>query len=717
LTGPDVYGLVADRAASEGDADNALWDRLSDLLDPTRYRPKLAEYVEIREFPLRWGNDYVMVANTRDLVHYRLPASELPLLRRMDGSRSVKELVLDEFEASGDLDPDAVTDLVRTLYEGNFLDQRYRDVDALVTRALDPVTERRRRARTFAKTLTIEWSDANRVVQWLYEHGMRYAFSKVAIAVEAFVAIAGVVIFARLVVSGDFTIGGPSLAASFIVLWLLDYFSVFIHELGHALVVVRNGRRIKSAGFMIYFGSPAFFVDGSDGLMMDRRQQILSSFAGPFAEMILASACALIVWWFPEWFLARTLFTAAALNYYLILMNLIPLLELDGYFILADVIQVPDLRPRSLAFMRDDLLRKIRHREHFTKQEVGLALYGTLGVAFTVFALYSSYRYWKTLFGPLVTRLWDGGTYTRILLIALAVVVIGPVVRGLISLVRSIGRRIRAFARRIRFRLESRWRVEAAELIDALPIFEDVPVEVLNELAGRVRLRTLATNQPVFRQGDRPTAFYVVRNGVLEVLEEDPETGEEHQIRMLVRGESFGELGLLMDSPRAATIRAVDEAEVFEIDQGTFDRLLADTIHVPDFEPTLQQLAELRQQPCFAHLGTEQLVELRRRGEWMVVGAGRSVVQQGEEGDSFYAVASGRFDVVTDGELKQTIGPGAYFGEIALLLDVPRTASVIARTPARIFRLDRDGFDHLLAGSFRRGTLDPTLPVTQTMTH
>jgi CRP-like cAMP-binding protein/Zn-dependent protease len=717
LTGPDVYGLVADRAAGDGHGELGVWDRLSDLLDPARYRPRLAEYVEIREFPLKWGNDYVMVANTRDLVHYRLPASELPLLRKMDGSRSVKELVLEEFEASGDLDPDAVTDLVRTLYEGNFLDQRYRDVDALVTRALDPVTERRRRARIFAKTLTIEWSDANRVVQWLYDHGMRYAFSKVAIAVEVFLAIAGVVIFARLVVSGDFTIGGPSLAASFIVLWLLDYLSVFIHELGHALVVVRNGRRIKSAGFMIYFGSPAFFVDGSDGLMMDRRQQILSSFAGPFSEMIVASVCALIVWWFPEWFLARTLFTAAALNYYLILMNLIPLLELDGYFILADVIQVPDLRPRSLAFMRDDLVRKIRHREHFTKQDVGLALYGTLGVAFTIFALYSSYRYWKTLFGPLVTRLWDGGTYTRILLIALALVVIGPVVRGLISLLRSIARRIRAVARRVRFRLETRWRVEAAELIDALPIFEDVPVDVLNELAGRVRLRTLAANQPVFRQGDRPTAFYVVRNGVLEVVEEDPDTGGEHQIRTLVRGESFGELALLMDSPRAATIRAVEEAEVFEIDQGTFDRLLADTIHVPDFEPTLQQLAELREQPCFSHLGTDQLVEVRRRGEWMVVGAGHAVIHQGEEGDSFYAVASGRFDIVTDGELKQTIGPGAYFGEIALLMDVPRTASVVARTPARVFRLDRDGFDRLLAGSFRRGTLDPTLPVTQTMTH
>jgi len=717
VTGPPVYELVENRAAIEGGLDARVWDRLAELLDPNRYRPKLADYVEIREFPLKWGNDYVMVANTRDLLHYRLEPSDIPLVRRMDGTRTVKEIVLEEFESSGDLDPDAITDLVRTLYEGNFLEQRYRDVDELVKRALDPVTERRRRARTFAKTLSIEWADANRVVQWFYDHGLKHAFLKPVVAFEAIVALVGVIAFVRLTQSGDFTIGGASLAGSFVVLWLLDYISVFVHELGHALVVVRNGRRIKSAGFMIYFGSPAFFVDGSDGLMMDRGQQIASSFAGPFAEMLLASASSLIVWWFPDWFLSPTLYTAAALNYYLIILNLIPLLELDGYYILADVIQVPDLRPRSLAFLRDDLFRKIIHREHFSKQEVGLGLYATLGVAFTIFALYSSYRYWRTLFGPLVTRLWDGGPYTRILLIALALIVIGPVIRGAISLSRSIARRVRAVWRRIRFRLETRWRVEAAELVDALPMFDDVPVDVLDELAGRVRLRTLARNQPVFRQGDRPTAFYVVRRGVLEVVEEDPDTGNERSIRTLGRGGSFGELGLISNALRAATVRAVGEAEVFEFDRGTFDRLLADMIHVPEFEPTLQQLAELREQPCFAHLGTDQLVELLDRGEWLTVAPGQAVIEQGDEGDSFYAVSSGQFSVVTDGDLKQTIGPGAYFGEIALLLDVPRTASVIARTPSRVFRLDREGFDQLLAGSFRRGALDPTIPVNQTLTH
>ena len=292
LTGPDVYGLVADRAASDGGMSSSVSGiACLDLLRSDAYRPKLAEYVEIREFPLKWGNDYVMVANTRDLLHYRLARERSSRsCGRWTASRSVKELVLDEFEASGDLDPDAVTDLVRTLYEGNFLDQRYRDVDALVTRALDPVTERRRRARTFAKTLTIEWSDANRVVQWLYDHGLRYAFCKAVVAVEVFVAIVGVVIFVDAwsypVTSRSGPVAGRELHRALAARLLLR----LLHELGHALVVVRNGRRIKSAGFMIYFGSPAFFVDGSDGLMMDRRQQILSSFAGPFAEMILASA-------------------------------------------------------------------------------------------------------------------------------------------------------------------------------------------------------------------------------------------------------------------------------------------------------------------------------------------------------------------------------------------------------------------------------------------
>ena len=78
--------------------------------------------------------------------------------------------------------------------------------------------------------------------------------------------------------------------------------------------------------------------------MMDRRQQIIESFAGPFAQLVLAGIASIIAWSFPAWILSETMYKFAVLNYLVVIMNLIPLLELDGYYILADLIEVPDLR-------------------------------------------------------------------------------------------------------------------------------------------------------------------------------------------------------------------------------------------------------------------------------------------------------------------------------------------------------------------------------------
>ena len=69
------------------------------------------------------------------------------------------------------------------------------------------------------------------------------------------------------------------------------------------------------------------------------------------------------VWAFPDAPGATVLYKFAVLNYFVVLLNLVPLLELDGYYILSDLIQVPDLRQRSLSFMRDDLPRKLRRWE------------------------------------------------------------------------------------------------------------------------------------------------------------------------------------------------------------------------------------------------------------------------------------------------------------------------------------------------------------------
>ena len=713
-----LWRTLSDRVAVQpSDGQGGLWVDLAAKVDPAQFRPKLAPDVEVKQFSLRWGNDYTVVANPRDLVHYRLGPGEVDLLRLMDGTRTVREIVVERFRESGDLELSGVADLVRQLRVGNFLETRFVDSGAVVRRALNPASAARQKGRQFVKTLSVDWSGAQDMVAWFYKNGLRWFFKRWVTWSVGLIAIVGFFAFIAVYRSGRFGIGGESAAAASLVILVLNYALTFTHELAHATVLVHYGRRVKSAGFMIYFGAPAFFVDSSDGLMMDRGQRIVQSFAGPYAELIIAGGAASIVWAFPDSAIAPLLYKFALLNYFVIFLNLVPLLELDGYWILSDLIQVPDLRPMSLQFIRYDLWRKLRARERFSKQEAGLGLYGTLGVAFTIFAFGTSFYFWREIFGSLVGKLWNGGVVGRVLLIALAAFVAGPLLRGLIELARAMLRKLRAAWEQIRFRLETSWRVEAANLIDRLPILEDVPEDVLSDLAGRVRLRTFPAGKPVVRQGDRAQAFYVVRRGTLQVVEEDKQTGDRRVLRVLGPGESFGELGLTEAAPRTATVEAIEDTQLFEIDKSTFEHLLADMIHVPEFAPTLEAVVELRALPAFATLEPDELSEILEHGRWVNVVPGEPIVEQGQAADAFYAIGSGQVEVLEDETLVRTLGPGAHFGEIALLKHVPRTASVVARTPVRAFRLDRAGFDGLMAGAFRKGTLKPSSGAERTWQH
>jgi CRP-like cAMP-binding protein/Zn-dependent protease len=718
-TDVDVWERIrqAVRDAPPAHEAGGLWKDLAADLDPGAFRPKLAPDIEIKDFTLRWGNDYSMVANPRELLHYKLEPNQAKLVRMMDGTRTVSELVVEAFQESGDLELSGVADLIQSLYVGNFFDRRFTDVEGALERAMNPASRARTKAREFSRSLSVEWKNADRFVRWLYEHGLKVVFRRSVRLAGAAVAIVGLIAFVSIVRSHRFALSGRSLALGFLVLLFLNYFLIFVHELAHSLVLVRYGRRIRSAGFGIYFGSPSFYIDSSDGLMLERTERMAQAFAGPYAEMMVAGLASIAAWSFPRAGFSQTLYKFCVLNYLFIFLNLIPLLELDGYWILSDLIQVPELRPMSLGFVRHDLWHKLRTRSRFSKQEVGLALYGTLGVAFTAVALGASYFSWREIFGGLVSQLWRGGSAGRILLIALGVLVAGPLLRGLVALGGSVGRKLRAQVSRLRFRLERTWRVEAAELIDGLALFDDVPADVLSDLAGRVKLKRVSRGQPVVRQGERASAFFVVRKGTFEVVEEDAASGNDRVLRILGHGDAFGEVGLAEAAARSATVRALEESQVYEIDKSTFDRLLADMVKVPEFAPTVQSVAELRAMRPFAALEPDEVAQLFQRGTWVRASPGETVIEEGQEGDAFYAVESGRLEVTIEGKHIRTIGPGDHFGEIALLLDVPRTATVTASTPARLFRLERDGFDRLMRDSFRRGTLNPYVSLDRTWTH
>jgi ATP-binding cassette subfamily B protein len=119
----------------------------------------------------------------------------------------------------------------------------------------------------------------------------------------------------------------------------------------------------------------------------------------------------------------------------------------------------------------------------------------------------------------------------------------------------------------------------------------------------------------------------------------------------------------------------------------------------PRFVPA--GIAELQRVGLLAELPGEQLQRLSREMRREEIPAGGAVIEEGEDGDRFYVVLSGMF-TVSQASLgpRSVLRPGDYFGEVALAMDIPRTASVRALTQATVASCDRKTFEEFVKPLF-----------------
>jgi hypothetical protein len=140
-------------------------------------------------------------------------------------------------------------------------------------------------------------------------------------------------------------------------------------------------------------------------------------------------------------------------------------------------------------------------------------------------------------------------------------------------------------------------------------------------------------------------------------------------------GSQLALLGVAAVLPLAA---AVGGRALFGLDSGT---------PVP-----VVQIALLRSLPLFAELPAPPLEGLARALTPVTVPAGTELIRQGDPGDAYYAIAAGELDATQDGHFLRRCGRGEGVGEIALLRDIPRTATVVARTAATVYKLEWEPF-------------------------
>lgn len=169
-------------------------------------------------------------------------------------------------------------------------------------------------------------------------------------------------IIAALIAVGNQGIGGATIGhlwrlSSVPILFMAILVVGLVHEFGHAFTLKYYGGSVKEMGFLLLYFQPCFYCNLSDSyLLPKRRARVFVGFAGLFFQGLL-TAILILLWRVtaPGTLPANFLYVATALSLGLFLFNLNPMIRLDGYFILADWLKIPNLRVKAMAYWRDIL--------------------------------------------------------------------------------------------------------------------------------------------------------------------------------------------------------------------------------------------------------------------------------------------------------------------------------------------------------------------------
>jgi CRP/FNR family transcriptional regulator, cyclic AMP receptor protein len=112
-----------------------------------------------------------------------------------------------------------------------------------------------------------------------------------------------------------------------------------------------------------------------------------------------------------------------------------------------------------------------------------------------------------------------------------------------------------------------------------------------------------------------------------------------------------------------------------------------------------QKVELIRHAPLFAHVSKNQLAQIAQIADEIDLSEGKEMTTQGARGREFFVLLDGNADVKKNGRRINTLGPGDFFGEIALVSDTPRTATVVATSPVRALVITDRAFKRLLNDS------------------
>lgn len=432
---PPLRETLNQTARQISDNAQSIWDWLAEKLDLAQACPQAASGIVVSQLVNREGTYYIL-KNPAHNTYFRLSAKDYFLWQRIDGNHTVKELVVAYFMEYKVLAFGRVSSLLEGLKNQFFLVEQPVNVYQQVRTQLDHRNPQARLAQLgrmfIEKQFVIKGLDKR--LTRLYEKGGWMFYTRVAQILWLVVSLVGLICFSQVMFDSQYevvAIGGNALLG-ILSLSIVYFVSIFIHELFHALTVKHYRREVLRGGFMIYFGMPAFFVDTSDIWMESKRARLAVTWAGPYADLILAGLASLILFLWPRFALNPVLFQFALVTYVSVLFNMNPLLELDGYFLLMDGLEIPMLRRKSLEFIRSGVWVRLKTlwagekpvwkwAGEFSREERIFVIFGLLAAIWTGYSIVQALSFWQSHMTSAVTSLFlQSSTTARMVILVIA---------------------------------------------------------------------------------------------------------------------------------------------------------------------------------------------------------------------------------------------------------------------------------------------------------
>jgi len=237
-----------------------------------------------------------------------------------------------------------------------------------------------------------------------------------------------------------------------------------------------------------------------------------------------------------------------------------------------------------------------------------------------------------------------------------------------------------------------------------VPFFSELPQSLFPAAIQSLSLVRAGDGDVVIREGQLGTAFYFVATGEVRVIaragnNKGVERGRLHE------GSLFGEMALVTEQARTASVQVVGEADLLEVDRAAVARLVAE---VPVLAERLDRFARerllknlLATSPLFKPFDHQQQMELLKRFEGHDLEPGTVIIREGDAGQGLFVIMFGEVEILhkdAAGREKTVakLGAGEVFGEMSLLGDRPTTATVRTLSRTTIMFLGREYFQRLV---------------------